>query len=72
MSAEEVYAYIRNRGALYGTESAIEETIRGAHRRRLRRLYGLLQFGPRGERYGERAPLPSRLSIDIDPEPCNA
>jgi alkanesulfonate monooxygenase SsuD/methylene tetrahydromethanopterin reductase-like flavin-dependent oxidoreductase (luciferase family) len=27
MSAEEVYAYIRNRGALYGTASAIEETI---------------------------------------------
>jgi alkanesulfonate monooxygenase SsuD/methylene tetrahydromethanopterin reductase-like flavin-dependent oxidoreductase (luciferase family) len=27
MSAEEVYAYIRNRGALYGTTSAIEETI---------------------------------------------
>jgi alkanesulfonate monooxygenase SsuD/methylene tetrahydromethanopterin reductase-like flavin-dependent oxidoreductase (luciferase family) len=27
MSAEEVYAYIRNRGALYGTAAAIEETI---------------------------------------------
>jgi alkanesulfonate monooxygenase SsuD/methylene tetrahydromethanopterin reductase-like flavin-dependent oxidoreductase (luciferase family) len=27
MSSEKVYAYIRNRGALYGTESAIEETI---------------------------------------------
>lgn len=27
MSSEEVYAYIRNRGALYGTASAIEETI---------------------------------------------
>jgi alkanesulfonate monooxygenase SsuD/methylene tetrahydromethanopterin reductase-like flavin-dependent oxidoreductase (luciferase family) len=27
MSSEEVYAYIRNRGALYGTDSAIEETI---------------------------------------------
>jgi alkanesulfonate monooxygenase SsuD/methylene tetrahydromethanopterin reductase-like flavin-dependent oxidoreductase (luciferase family) len=27
MSSEEVYAYIRNRGALYGTSSAIEETI---------------------------------------------
>jgi alkanesulfonate monooxygenase SsuD/methylene tetrahydromethanopterin reductase-like flavin-dependent oxidoreductase (luciferase family) len=27
MSSEEVYAYIRNRGALYGTESAIEERI---------------------------------------------
>jgi alkanesulfonate monooxygenase SsuD/methylene tetrahydromethanopterin reductase-like flavin-dependent oxidoreductase (luciferase family) len=27
MSAEESYAYIRNRGALYGTESAIVETI---------------------------------------------
>ena len=27
MSSEEVYAYIRNRGALYGTESAIKETI---------------------------------------------
>jgi alkanesulfonate monooxygenase SsuD/methylene tetrahydromethanopterin reductase-like flavin-dependent oxidoreductase (luciferase family) len=26
-SAEEVYAYIRNRGALYGTATAIEETI---------------------------------------------
>jgi alkanesulfonate monooxygenase SsuD/methylene tetrahydromethanopterin reductase-like flavin-dependent oxidoreductase (luciferase family) len=29
MSSEEVYAYIRNRGALYGTESAIEEAIEG-------------------------------------------
>ena len=27
MSAEDVYAYIRHRGALYGTASAIEETI---------------------------------------------
>jgi alkanesulfonate monooxygenase SsuD/methylene tetrahydromethanopterin reductase-like flavin-dependent oxidoreductase (luciferase family) len=27
MSSEEVYAYIRRRGALYGTASAIEETI---------------------------------------------
>ena len=27
MSSEDVYAYIRNRGALYGTASAIEETI---------------------------------------------
>jgi alkanesulfonate monooxygenase SsuD/methylene tetrahydromethanopterin reductase-like flavin-dependent oxidoreductase (luciferase family) len=27
MSSEEVYAYIRNRGALYGTASAIEERI---------------------------------------------
>ena len=27
MSSEEVYAYIRNRGALYGTASTIEETI---------------------------------------------
>ena len=27
MSAEEVYAYIRNRGALYGTAAAIEEII---------------------------------------------
>jgi alkanesulfonate monooxygenase SsuD/methylene tetrahydromethanopterin reductase-like flavin-dependent oxidoreductase (luciferase family) len=27
MSSEEVYAYIRNRGAMYGTASAIEETI---------------------------------------------
>jgi alkanesulfonate monooxygenase SsuD/methylene tetrahydromethanopterin reductase-like flavin-dependent oxidoreductase (luciferase family) len=27
MSSEEVYAYIRSRGALYGTASAIEETI---------------------------------------------
>jgi alkanesulfonate monooxygenase SsuD/methylene tetrahydromethanopterin reductase-like flavin-dependent oxidoreductase (luciferase family) len=27
MSSEEIYAYIRNRGALYGTASAIEETI---------------------------------------------
>ncbi len=27
MSAEDVYAYIRQRGALYGTASAIEETI---------------------------------------------
>jgi alkanesulfonate monooxygenase SsuD/methylene tetrahydromethanopterin reductase-like flavin-dependent oxidoreductase (luciferase family) len=27
MSAEKVYAYIRDRGALYGTASAIEETI---------------------------------------------
>jgi alkanesulfonate monooxygenase SsuD/methylene tetrahydromethanopterin reductase-like flavin-dependent oxidoreductase (luciferase family) len=27
MSSEEVYAYVRNRGALYGTASAIEETI---------------------------------------------
>jgi alkanesulfonate monooxygenase SsuD/methylene tetrahydromethanopterin reductase-like flavin-dependent oxidoreductase (luciferase family) len=27
MSSEEVYAYIRDRGALYGTASAIEETI---------------------------------------------
>jgi alkanesulfonate monooxygenase SsuD/methylene tetrahydromethanopterin reductase-like flavin-dependent oxidoreductase (luciferase family) len=27
MSSEEVYAYIRNRGALYGTASAVEETI---------------------------------------------
>ena len=26
-SSEEVYAYIRDRGALYGTASAIEETI---------------------------------------------
>jgi hypothetical protein len=27
MSSEEVYAYIRNRGALYGTPSGINETI---------------------------------------------
>jgi alkanesulfonate monooxygenase SsuD/methylene tetrahydromethanopterin reductase-like flavin-dependent oxidoreductase (luciferase family) len=27
MSSEEIYAYIRNRGAFYGTASAIEETI---------------------------------------------
>lgn len=27
MSSEDVYAYIRNRGALYGTASAIQETI---------------------------------------------
>ncbi len=27
MNAEEVYSYIRNRGALYGTAAAIEETI---------------------------------------------
>ena len=27
MSAEDVYAYIRSRGALYGTAAAIEETV---------------------------------------------
>ena len=27
MSAEDVYAYIRSRGAVYGTAAAIEETI---------------------------------------------
>jgi hypothetical protein len=27
MSTEDVYAYIRNRGALYGTAAAIEATI---------------------------------------------